>query len=108
MVPQFGPWAKDVVARALESAGLGHGDVSFWGCHQPTAWFNAMCREAAGLTSARASDTFPKVGGVSASNVAFNLDEGIRTRKLKAGEVAVLYAMGSGASWGSIVMRWGK
>ena len=59
------------------------------------------------------SEVFDKVfnniqryGNTTAATIPIALDECARAERLKAGDLVVLTAFGSGFMWGSVALRW--
>ena len=104
---RLGLLCKQAVDAALTDAGVRREEVGFFAAHQPTAWFNELCIRTSQLDHVRTASTFAKTASVAAANVALNVDEGVRTRQLRAGDLAMLYSCGGGMTWGAVAMRWG-
>lgn len=49
--------------------------------------------------------TLEKHGNTSAASVPLALDEGVRSGKIKAGQLIILEAFGGGFTWGSALVR---
>lgn len=49
--------------------------------------------------------TIEKYANTSASSVAIALDDGVRSGKIKAGDILLLEVFGAGLTWGSVLMR---
>ena len=47
-----------------------------------------------------------KYGNTSAASIPIALDEALRERTTKPGDLVLLAALGAGLSWGSAVLRW--
>ncbi len=99
---------KQVVHEALEQAALTPVDVGFYASHQATKWFRALTQDYLGLTNARAVDTFPWAGSLSACNIPLGLACGVKEGLLRDGDVVAMYSGGSGQTWSGTVLRWGR
>ena len=53
-------------------------------------------------------DTFQAMGSMSAVNIPFGLHVAEREGRLKDGDLAVFFAGGSGETWSSVAVRWGR
>ncbi len=100
--------AKEVVEGALAEAKLGKDDVDFYACHQATTWSRRVTQEYVGLTRARSVDTYGWAGSLSAANIPLVLATAEREGQLRDNDVVAAYAGGSGITYGSIVLRWGR
>jgi 3-oxoacyl-[acyl-carrier-protein] synthase-3 len=99
--------AKDVVDRALASAGCTHRDVRFYASHQPTSWMRRVTQEHIGLDCARSVDTFRSTGNIIASGFPLQLAEGVRQGILGEGDVVAMFSIASGMSAAGVVLQWG-
>jgi len=99
---------KQTVDEALSRAGATPAQVDFYACHQATIWFRRVTQEHMELTHARSVDFYPWAASVGASNVPLALSLGERDGLLKPGDLVVTYAGGSGVTWSSVALRWGK
>jgi len=50
--------------------------------------------------------TNEKYGNMTSANIFVNLDEALKSGKIKKGEIVVFAGQGAGFSVGSIVMKW--
>ena len=98
---------QTVVTEALSAAGRRHDEVKFYACHQATSWFRRVTQEQIGLPNARFIETFPWSGSLSAANVPLQLALAEREGLLADGDLAVLYAGGTGETWSAAVLVWG-
>lgn len=100
--------AKQVVHEALADAGLRPEDVDFYACHQAFKWLREVTQKYTELSRAKAVDHFHWTGTVSASNLPLQLAIGEKEGLLKDGDVVSTFQGGTGMTWSSLVMRWGK
>lgn len=104
LLGRLGPLAAESTRRACHAAKLDSvGSLDFFTCTQATAWMPALVLEAVGHPF-----TFPEVGHIGASNLAYNLERGLREGKVRHGSLAGLLTTGAGAIWGCVVLRWGR
>jgi 3-oxoacyl-[acyl-carrier-protein] synthase-3 len=97
----------DVIASALAEAQLGTADVDFYAGHQGTWWYREVTQANAGLSKARAIDSFARFGSMAACNVPMVLSLGLERGLLHDGDIVVTHAGGNGSTWSALVMRWG-
>jgi 3-oxoacyl-[acyl-carrier-protein] synthase-3 len=108
MIVKVADHGLEVVHEALDRAQLAPDAVDFYASHQATPWFRRVTQKYAGLEAARYSDTFEWTGHVSACNVPLSLVSGEREGLLKDGDVVATYAGGTGLTWSSTIIRWGR
>ena len=101
-------FGKEVIDDALAQAGLRHDEVDFFACHQGTRWLRYVTQRLAGLTHARAVDTFEWAGSISAANIPLVLATAEREGLLRDGDVVTTFAGGTGITYASLVLRWGR
>jgi 3-oxoacyl-[acyl-carrier-protein] synthase III len=99
---------REVVHAALAQAGHTPAEVDYYACHQATPWFGRVTRAHAGLTKARHLDTYSWTTGLSAVNVPIQMATGEREGLLLPGDLVATYAGGSGITYSSVVLRWGR
>ncbi|MCA9621046.1 MAG: hypothetical protein KC731_18615 [Myxococcales bacterium] len=100
--------AKDAIAAALRDADLLPEAVDFYACHQGFPWLRRVTQRFAGLTNARSLDTFRLAANAASVNVPLVLAMAEREGMLNNGDVVVTYGGGSGITWSSLVLRWGR
>ena len=100
--------ARQSIHSALASAGHTIADVDVYASHMPVAWFRKVTQKAAGLEHARSLDTFAWTGSLAVANVPMVLSAEIDAGLLREGDLVVTHAGGSGGTWSSLVMRWGR
>ncbi|HSD86379.1 MAG TPA: 3-oxoacyl-[acyl-carrier-protein] synthase III C-terminal domain-containing protein [Kofleriaceae bacterium] len=96
------------VTEALARAGLSTSDVDFYATHQSTAWLTRASAKRAGLENTKTLVTFPMFGNMSSANIPFILAIAERERMIQDGSVIVTFAGGTGETWSSLVVRWGR
>jgi 3-oxoacyl-[acyl-carrier-protein] synthase III len=100
--------ARQVVHEALGDAGLKPSDVDFYACHQAFRWLREVTQKYAELDRAKAVDHFHWTGTVSAANLPLQLSIAEKEGLLKAGDVVASFQGGTGMTWSSMVLRWGR
>jgi 3-oxoacyl-[acyl-carrier-protein] synthase III len=100
--------AKQVVGEALADAGLAPEAVDFYACHQAFSWLREVTQKYVGLSDARSVDHFRWTGTVSAANLPLQLAIGEKEGLLKPGDVVATFQGGTGMTWSSMVLRWGR
>ena len=99
---------RDSMRASLDAAGLQPTDVDFYAAHQGTKWIRRVTQTAMGLTKARSLDTFAQFGSISGANLPLILSIAERERLLQSGDVVALFGGGTGETWSSMSLRWGR
>lgn len=100
--------SRDSIHTLLARAGERLEDVDFYACHQATTWLRGVTQQESGLDHARTVDTFPWAGSLTACNLPLVLAMAERERQLSDGDRVVLFSGGSGETWTSSLLRWGR
>jgi 3-oxoacyl-[acyl-carrier-protein] synthase-3 len=104
----IGDRSKDAIVTALAEAKLTPEDVDFYACHQATAWIRKFTQTNAGMSKAKAIDTFPWTTSIFSGNVPLILGLAEREGRLVNGEIFATFAGGLGFTWSAIAGRWGR
>jgi 3-oxoacyl-[acyl-carrier-protein] synthase-3 len=108
VIANSGDMAVEAVNTVLRRAGIEKRDITHWYSHQPVSWFSAACRAAAGLSHARAVNTFPRYAGMGPGNIGVNLDTAVESGDLNPGSKVLLYSCGAGFLWAACVVTWSR
>lgn len=100
--------AKQGVGEALEGAKLDHVEIGFYACHQPSRWFRSVTQQCAGLHRAQSVDVYSHYASLGACNIPFQLEKGLQEGLVKTGDNLAFFAIASGMTWSSLVLRWGR
>ncbi len=92
---------------ALERAGVKRDDVDFFIFNTPNAWFAKFAARVLGVDPERTISSYPEVANVGPALMPANLHQAAREKRLKKGDLVLAYTLGSVASAGAVVMRWG-
>jgi 3-oxoacyl-[acyl-carrier-protein] synthase-3 len=96
------------VTEALERASVAKSEVDFYATHQSTAWLTRASAECAGLDKVNTIVTFPAFGNMSSVNLPFILAMAEREGLVRDGSVISTFSGGTGETWSSLVLRWGR
>ena len=96
----------DLVTVTLKKANMTAEDLDFLVPHQANLRIIAATARKLKLDMDHVIVTLDKQGNTSASSVGLALDEGIRTRRIKRGDVILLESFGGGFAWGSALIRY--
>lgn len=92
--------------RALAKCGLTCDDVACLIPHQANIRIINAAAKRLGLSEEKIFLNIEKYGNVSAASTIIALDDAIREKKIKSGDIVVLVAFGGGLTWGACVIRW--
>ncbi len=99
---------KEVVTDALDQAGFEPSQVDFYASHQATSWFRPLTQKFIGMSKARFADTHAVAAHASACNIPLALHAGLHNGSLRNSDVVATYSGGTGLTWSSVVLRWGR
>ncbi|MBX3186397.1 MAG: 3-oxoacyl-ACP synthase III family protein [Labilithrix sp.] len=99
---------KEVSDAALREARMSPSDVDFFVVHTGTPWFRQVMQEHFGLTSARSIESFSSTAYVFSVSIPLGLSLGEREGLLRSDDVVLLHGGGTGVTYGSLVLRWGR
>lgn len=81
-------------------------DIALLIPHQANLRISEMVQKALGLSDAQVYNNIQRYGNTTAATIPIALDECVRAGRVKAGDLVVFTAFGSGFMWGSAVVRW--
>lgn len=93
--------------RALGTAGLTWGDIDWFVPHQPNGALLAAIVQEFSLDPAKVVPMVQEVGNVGSASTAVGLDWLMQRRQVQAGQLILLFGVGSGLSHGALVYRVG-
>jgi len=96
----------EVLAEALEAAGVKRSDVSLFLFHQANLRINEYVANALEIPAHKVRNNIERYGNCSAASIPILLAEAERDAALRRGELVALTGFGSGFSWASAVLRW--
>lgn len=97
---------KSSVEAVLARSGIAASAVRFFCMHQGTPWLRELAQEFAGLSAAASVETFTKTGYVFSSILPLGLRAAQEQHLLERGDLAVLFAGGTGMTYGATVLEW--
>jgi 3-oxoacyl-[acyl-carrier-protein] synthase-3 len=74
--------------------------------HQANLRISEMVQRDLGLRDDQIYNNIQRYGNTTAATIPIALDECVRAGRLKAGDLVVMTAFGSGFMWGSVAARW--
>jgi 3-oxoacyl-[acyl-carrier-protein] synthase-3 len=96
----------EVVMEGLAAHHLQPADIDHWLFHQANLRINEFVAEQLGIPATRCPSNIQKYGNCSAASVPILLDECVRERRIKPGDLVCMATFGSGFTWASAVIRW--
>ena len=95
-----------LVNKTLEKGNMSAGDLDFLVPHQANLRIIAATARKLKMDMSQVIVTLDKQGNTSAPSVGLALDEGIRSGRIKRGDVLLLESFGGGFTWGSALIRY--
>lgn len=96
----------ETVNTALKRADLTTEDIDHLIMHQNIDTLSGRWIEKLKVPKEKVHITNEKYGNMTSANIFVNLDEALKSGKIKKGEIVVFAGQGAGFSVGSIVMKW--
>ncbi|MFI9825804.1 3-oxoacyl-ACP synthase III family protein [Streptomyces sp. NPDC052013] len=100
--------SAQVITEALKQGGQSSSNVDFYASHQGADWMRRVTQEYSGLHRAKFVDTFSWTGSLWSANLPYQLSEGLRLGLIKDGDLVAMFSGGTGITWSSTVLRWGR
>ncbi|WP_413512454.1 3-oxoacyl-ACP synthase III family protein [Myroides odoratus] len=97
---------SEVIMEGLEANQLQVSDIDMLIPHQANLRISQFIQQKFGLSDNQVHNNIQKYGNTTAASVPIALTEAWEQGKIKAGDVVVLAAFGSGFTWGSVVLKW--
>ncbi|MGN1281117.1 MAG: beta-ketoacyl-ACP synthase III [Succinivibrio sp.] len=97
---------SSLVTKTLEKGNMTADDLDFLVPHQANLRIIAATARKLKLDMSQVIVTLDKQGNTSAPSVGLALDEGIRSGRIKRGDVLLLESFGGGFTWGSALIRY--
>ena len=95
-----------LVTKTLEKGNMSAEDLDFLVPHQANLRIIAATARKLKMDMSQVIVTRDKEGNTSAHSVGLALDEGIRSGRIKRGDVLLLESFGGGFTWGSALIRY--
>jgi 3-oxoacyl-[acyl-carrier-protein] synthase III len=96
----------EVTEEMLKEAKLSATDVKWVVPHQANIRIVDAVLERLAIPRERAILNIDRYGNTSSASVPVTLDEGVRSGKIRAGDLLAMMAVGAGMSWGGALVRW--
>jgi 3-oxoacyl-[acyl-carrier-protein] synthase-3 len=97
----------EVSVAILEKNGLTAKDVNIFIPHQANKRIIDMAARRGGFSDDQVLLNIDKYGNTTAATLPLGLDEVVKEKRIKDGDLVLLAAFGAGYTWGSILLRYG-
>jgi len=97
---------SSVIEEALAANDLTAAEVDWLVPHQANLRILDGTARRLGMPSDKVIVTVDRHANTSAASIPLALDQGVRDKRIKQGDLLVLEAMGGGFTWGASVIRW--
>jgi len=98
---------EETSRNVLQMAGLTTRDIDLFIPHQANRRIIDAVGSRLGLREDQVYVNIERVGNTAAASIPVALDEAVRQGRLKAGDVVLFTAFGTGLTWGATAVRWG-
>ncbi len=96
----------EVALEAMTANDLSREDVAHLISHQANRRIIDAVVDRCGLAQEKVHINLDRYGNTSAASIPITLDEGVRSGRVKQGDVMLMTAFGAGLTWGSALARW--
>jgi 3-oxoacyl-[acyl-carrier-protein] synthase-3 len=96
----------EVVQEALAANGVTTEEVDHVVPHQANLRIVDTVLQRLKIPREKAILNIDRFGNTSSASVPVTLDEGVRTGRIKEGDLVAMMAIGAGMAWGSALVRW--
>lgn len=98
----------ETVNKALENAKISAGAVDYLVPHQANLRIIQSAAKRLGLPMDKVIVNLDKYGNTSAASIPLALDEGVKSGRIKHGDVIAVVGFGGGLTWGAGIIKWSK
>jgi len=96
----------EVVREALTKNNVTPADLKLFIPHQANLRIAEAVSKSLELTEAQTWNNIQRYGNTTAASIPLCLEEGVRERGVKQGDLVMLAAFGAGFTWASALIRW--
>jgi 3-oxoacyl-[acyl-carrier-protein] synthase-3 len=97
---------RKATLAALDKAGVALSDVDFFVFNTPTAWYADFCCKALEIERDKTIDTYPLYANTGPALTTGNLFHALMDRKIRPGDLVLVYSVGSISTVSAAVVRW--
>jgi 3-oxoacyl-[acyl-carrier-protein] synthase-3 len=95
----------EVIREVLGLHGLVQQDVDWFIAHQANDRINRAVKEALDLPDEKVPSNIARYGNTSGATIPILIDELLRDRRMRHGQLVCFFALGAGLNWGAALMR---
>jgi len=99
---------QEVIHEALSEIGASPADIDMLVPHQANLRISQFIQKKLGLRDDQVWSNIQKYGNTTAASIPIALTEAWEAGAIKKGDLVCLAAFGSGFTWGSALIRWGR
>ena len=97
---------EETIALMLKTTGLQPDDVSLYVLHQANIRIIDHAMQHLGIPSEKVLNNLNRYGNTSGGSIPIVLDEALRDRRIRRGDILLLCGFGAGLTWGTGLFRW--
>jgi len=97
---------EHVSRRVLEKAHVRPRQIDLFIPHQANQRITDAVRERLGVSPEKVYSNISRIGNTSSASIPICLDECVRDKRIKKGDLILMAAFGAGVTWGAVLMRW--
>ena len=97
---------EQVSLRVLEKAHVRPRQIDLFIPHQANQRITDAVRERLGVSAEKVYSNISRIGNTSSASIPICLDECVREKRIKKGDLILMAAFGAGVTWGAVLMRW--
>jgi 3-oxoacyl-[acyl-carrier-protein] synthase-3 len=94
------------VLETLQAHCLGIADIRWFVFHQANGRLLEAVMKRLGIPADRSISIIERYGNTSSSSLPLTLDTAIKGGKIRAGDLILMAAIGSGLTWGTALIKW--
>jgi 3-oxoacyl-[acyl-carrier-protein] synthase III len=97
---------SDVIEDTFRATGYSAADIDWFVPHQANQRIIDDSAKKLGIAPEKVITTVAKHGNTSAASIPLALAVAVAERRIKAGDLVMMEAMGGGFTWGAVLVRW--
>nr|BED43092.1 3-oxoacyl-acyl-carrier-protein synthase 3 [Pyropia sp. Myanmar_A]BED43289.1 3-oxoacyl-acyl-carrier-protein synthase 3 [Pyropia sp. Myanmar_B]BED43486.1 3-oxoacyl-acyl-carrier-protein synthase 3 [Pyropia sp. Myanmar_C] len=95
-----------VIKQCLDNLNISINEVDWFILHQANTRILEAIASRLSIPFSKMITNLESYGNTSAASIPLALDEAVRSKKIKPGQIVVLSGFGAGLTWGVIVLKW--
>lgn len=102
------PFIRRATEGALADADVRLSDIDFFVFNTPTAWYVDFCTRALEIDPERTINTYDRYANTGPALTTGNLYHALEEKRIREGDLVLIYAVGSISTVSAAVVRWGQ